>query len=333
MKQLAETGRRSNQPHEISSLRQLSARIGSDASLVQASTGNTSIKVDGDLWIKASGKWLADALNDQIFVRVSLAQVRALVVRGEEMPDGADCATRKTVQPSIETPMHAVLPHRVVIHVHSVSAIAWAVLKEGQIRLLQLLAGLHWRWIPYVDSGTALAQEVQEALSSSQDANVFILANHGLVVCGPDCSAAVRLLSEVEERLMATPRSYPRPNLAELQSLAKSTAWELPKDAVLHVLGTDPISRRILNGGVLFPCQQVFFPGPLRRFAIVEGCGVLVARDLSPPERAMLSGLANILRRVPEKARVRYLAESELRRISMTNPAHYRERDAMTTSA
>jgi rhamnose utilization protein RhaD (predicted bifunctional aldolase and dehydrogenase) len=273
---------------------------------------------------------LADALDERIFVRVSLAQVRDLVARGEDTPNAAECANRKTLQPSIETPMHAVLPHRVVIHVHSVSTIARAVLQEGQIRLLELLAGLHWRWIPYVDSGAALAQEIQGVLSRSPEANVFVLANHGLVVCGPDCSAAVRLLNEVEERLRATPRSYPAPYLAKLRSLAKSTAWKLPDDCVLHALGTDPIARRILDGGVLFPCQRIFFPGPLRRFAIFEGCGVLVARDLAPPERAMLSGLANILLRIPEKAHIRYLAESELRRISMTNSAHYREPDAMT---
>ena len=44
---------------DISSLVDMSARIGQDPLLVQAGTGNTSIKLDGVLWIKASGKWLA----------------------------------------------------------------------------------------------------------------------------------------------------------------------------------------------------------------------------------------------------------------------------------
>ena len=43
---------------EITSLRELSARIGSDPLLTQASTGNSSMKLDGVLWIKASGKWM-----------------------------------------------------------------------------------------------------------------------------------------------------------------------------------------------------------------------------------------------------------------------------------
>ena len=51
---------RSGHP-ELVSLGQLSARIGRDPLLVQASSGNTSIKADRILWVKASGKWLADA--------------------------------------------------------------------------------------------------------------------------------------------------------------------------------------------------------------------------------------------------------------------------------
>jgi rhamnose utilization protein RhaD (predicted bifunctional aldolase and dehydrogenase) len=48
---------------ELTRLRELSARIGSDPLLTQASTGNSSIKLEGVLWIKASGKWMADAIR------------------------------------------------------------------------------------------------------------------------------------------------------------------------------------------------------------------------------------------------------------------------------
>lgn len=40
------------QESEIAPLRDISARVGSDPLLVQASNGNTSIKLDGILWIK-----------------------------------------------------------------------------------------------------------------------------------------------------------------------------------------------------------------------------------------------------------------------------------------
>ena len=61
---------------EFASLRDLSARVGSDPLLVQASNGNTSIKLDGILWIKASGKWLAHAMQEEMFVPLELAEVK-----------------------------------------------------------------------------------------------------------------------------------------------------------------------------------------------------------------------------------------------------------------
>ena len=63
---------------EVMSLRDLSARVGSDPLLVQASNGNTSIKLDGVLWIKASGKWLARAFPKTTFsLPVELADVQS----------------------------------------------------------------------------------------------------------------------------------------------------------------------------------------------------------------------------------------------------------------
>src|SRR5271168_2059028 len=122
----------------IHDLRSLSAKLGRDPLLVQAASGNTSIKINGTLWIKASGKWLADADQEEIFVPVNMATMSAGGVN---------------LTPSIETAMHAVLPHRVVIHVHSVNAISWAVQENGAARLAERLAGLSWAWIPYVASG------------------------------------------------------------------------------------------------------------------------------------------------------------------------------------
>ena len=53
---------------ELTPLRELSARIGSDPLLTQASTGNSSIKLAGVLWMKASGKWMADAIHEDILI-------------------------------------------------------------------------------------------------------------------------------------------------------------------------------------------------------------------------------------------------------------------------
>ena len=134
---------------ELTPLRELSARIGSNPLLTQASTGNTSIKLEGVLWIKASGKWMADAIREDILIPVDLAEVRQCVKQN------VDPAARFT-SASIETAMHAVLPHRVVLHVHCVNTIAWAVRKDARVQLEHQLDGLRWQWISYVPSGLPL---------------------------------------------------------------------------------------------------------------------------------------------------------------------------------
>ena len=134
---------------ELQPLLELTQRVGSDPLLTQASTGNSSAKLDGVLWIKASGKWMADALRDDILIPLDLAEV----VR-ECLRQGVDPAERYP-SASLETAMHAVLPHRVVLHVHCVNTIAWAVRNDAPIQLQRRLEGLRWQWIPYVAVGPA----------------------------------------------------------------------------------------------------------------------------------------------------------------------------------
>src|ERR1700758_3862339 len=138
---------------ELAQLRELSARIVGDPLLTQASTGNTSIKLDDVLWIKASGRCLADAKREDILVPLDLRAVKRCMNLRVDPAEVYACA-------SIETAMHAVLPHPVVLHVHSVNTIAWAVRADARLRLQRQLDGLRWQWVPYVPSGLPLAREI-----------------------------------------------------------------------------------------------------------------------------------------------------------------------------
>jgi len=331
---------------EIASLLELSARIGRDPLLAQASTGNTSIKIDGVLWMKASGKWLADAQRGDFLIPVDLAQVRECV-RLNMDPAEKYSNESGNLRASIETAMHAVLLQRVVIHVHSVSAIAWAVREDASTLLEVLLIGLRWQWIPYVASGLPLAQAIEESVILSPDTEVLVLGNHGLVICGEDCAAAEALLTEVERRLAITPRTAPEPDRANLARIAESSPWTLAEDAALHALGTDAISREVLSGGLLYPCQAIFsnsttpeFFRPVsgedaaesyesrygdRPFLIVEGSGMLIGRTMTPAQYAVLGGLAEVVQRISRTAPLRYLTEYEIGRGLNVDAYRYRE--------
>jgi rhamnose utilization protein RhaD (predicted bifunctional aldolase and dehydrogenase) len=333
------------QEREVASLRDLSARVGSDPLLVQASNGNTSIKLDGILWIKASGKSLAHAMQEEMLVPLELAKVKKSIRNVTEIAPRYDL--KDLLRPSIETPMHAILRHRVVIHVHSVNALAWAIRLDGPDQLKERLAGLHWQWIPYAASGIPLAREIEKAVATAPDTDVFILGNHGLVVCGQDCHSAEKLLSEVERRLAIAPRRFPRPDAAVLAIIARFSRWQFPDVHSLHALGTDAVSRKILRGGILYPCQAIFLgqtmpllppavviskPTELLNgkdktppFVAVERSGVMLNENMTNAERATLIGLVQVTQRTEESAQLRYLKAAELRGVLSQSAHSYKD--------
>ena len=319
---------------ELDCLRQLSARVGSNPLLVQASNGNTSIKLEGILWIKGSGKWLARANQEQILIPIELAEAKVTVEQGGEIAPRQ--ISGNEMRPSIETAMHAVLPHRVVIHVHSINTIAWAIRSDGIEELTARLHGLHWQWIPYAASGIPLAREIESAMAREKETDVFILANHGLVVCGQNCAATEELLCEVERRLAISARPFPVPDSAVLRNIARFSGWQYPDYDSLHALGTDKAALKILKGGVLYPCQAIFLGlealtlpptfaasklkarltgGEPPSFVVVERSGVMLNEKMTGAERATLIGLMEVVRRTAESAQLRYLTREEVEKV------------------
>jgi rhamnose utilization protein RhaD (predicted bifunctional aldolase and dehydrogenase) len=316
---------------ELNALREMSARLGSNPLLVQASSGNTSVKIDDVLWIKASGKWLIQAEDDDFLVPVRLTEARTCLADRTAIPETTTKSSTGLFA-SIETAMHAALPYRVVIHVHSVSAISWAVREDAARQLRDRLSGLSWQFIPYTASGIPLAQEIDHALSCFPQTNVFVLGNHGLVVCEDSCASAEELLVEVERHLAIEPRAAPGPDYVRLRPALDGSTWVFPQSEEIHVLGTDPIARRILSEGVLYPCQAIFLPETTQTLAPFvspkqEACaarrellrindhGVLINERITRAEQEMLLGLANVIQRIDAFAPLRYLTDSEVRNV------------------
>ena len=283
---------------------------------------------------------MADAMQDDILTPLALASVRAECLQRDIDP------AERYPGASLETAMHAVLPHPVVLHVHCVNTIAWAVRGDAAGQLQERLCGLHWQWVPYVASGLPLARAVQKCLAG--DSNVFVLGNHGLVIAGENCAAAENLLNEVSRRLGICVRQAHPADYTMLAEISEGSPWDLPDDDRVHALATDPISQTILRGGLLYPCQAIFanastsapfhsrcrVPMPRdqwtaqyrdRPFLIIEGRGVLVSRSLSVADHAMISGLAQVVQRIPASAPLRYLTEAEIASASGTVAYHYRE--------
>src|SRR5207253_3136329 len=86
-------------------------------------------------------------------------------------------------RPSIETLLHAFVPHAHVDHTHPDSIGALVGTVDGE-RLAEACFGSDAVWIPYLRPGFALSKLVAEAVAERPEAKVVLLAKHGLVTWG-----------------------------------------------------------------------------------------------------------------------------------------------------
>ncbi|WP_131196554.1 class II aldolase/adducin family protein [Lichenihabitans psoromatis] len=327
MMQLRETS-----PESLA-LAALAVRVGSDPSLVQGPGGNVSIKIDGVLWVKASGTWLAEAETRDIMVPVALEPLLDALKRNDPACETSVDFVRQDLndnklRPSIETTLHAVLPQRIVVHVHCVETLAHAVRSDVRDRVAAPLAGLPYVVVPYARPGVPLTQAIVAELKP--DTTILVLANHGLVVAADTVEEADALLTEVVRRLRVPKKPASPADDATLAALANGTTYEIA-DAALHGLGVEAAACRLAAGGSLYPDHVIFLgpsiitsqPGESVAEAIarsgrnnppmlvVPGAGVLFRTDATPAMRALGGCLADVMSRLPADAPLAYLTHDD----------------------
>lgn len=142
-------------------------KVGSDFSLTQGVGGNCSVKSDGHMVVKASGRRLADIGLVDYFYEV-------------EVTDGQfdDSIPGQNGKPSIEVFLHALLPRKHVLHLHSARAVALSMIsatsKETATQIIQ--QGI--RLLPYARPGVGLKESISTGLDF-EDSSTFLLTNHG----------------------------------------------------------------------------------------------------------------------------------------------------------
>ena len=138
---------------------------------------------------------------------IDLRRARALIKQG--IGDLASCVIGESgLRPSIETAVHALIEYPVVVHLHSINALAWAVRTDGQSTVASKLRGLNWVWLDYARPGPELATALYNLLKKRATANVILLGNHGLVICAESVGEAEALVKIVEKRLAALARPW-----------------------------------------------------------------------------------------------------------------------------
>jgi rhamnose utilization protein RhaD (predicted bifunctional aldolase and dehydrogenase) len=310
-------------------------RLGANPMLTQGSSGNASVKLGDTLWVTPSGKWLRDSGEDETFVPVSIEEALRGLAGGQD-PAPTWCF-RYPLRPSVEAWMHAVIPQRIVIHLHAINTLACSIRTDGTDIASALLEGLRWEWIPYTASGRPLATRILRTVQSRPE--VFILANHGLIVAAESVEGAMSLVAEVECRLRTEPRALQPPAIEQLRQRIDVANWSPASNRVLHSLATDPLCIDRIMSGTLYPCHWIYgarhsaivgaderASHAISRFhallgrepsaLLVPGQGTLIRADTDPEVLEQLAGLVEVTRRIPEDAAVRYLSRPELATIA-----------------
>lgn len=172
-------------PDELALLADISVRLGQNPAVVQGGGGNSSIKTDGGMWVKASGVCLRDVTRDKGFVAVDDAAIREglSACRSEADYDAllSRCLhPRSKGRPSMETGFHALLGP-VVLHTHPVSVNLLCCSVEGRDIARVLFPDV--LWVPWAAPGLSLTQKIFSQITNKKPEIIF-LQNHGLIVSG-----------------------------------------------------------------------------------------------------------------------------------------------------
>jgi rhamnose utilization protein RhaD (predicted bifunctional aldolase and dehydrogenase) len=310
-----------NDPIQVK-VQQFCADISQDRTWVQAAGGNVSWKTNTELWIKASGTWLADAQKKSIFVPVDRALLEDALSRGDYSfaPRALD---GHELRPSIETMLHALMPQQIVVHLHLVDAVARLVRQECDAEITSALGDdFAWALVDYHKPGADLARAIHAQIVLDPKIQVVLLKNHGVIVGANTIEEINSLLSELSERLEVVPRKIDAKAVSafeNFQALIDDSDYEICRDPYLSQLALDPdLYQRLKDSWSICPDHVVFLGGtaacfedladlpqflknlePGTPFIFLKGHGVLQIQNVSSAILAQLLFYLDVILRQP----------------------------------
>lgn len=323
------------------------AKIGADPLLIQGAGGNVSWKENGTLWVKASGTWLAEALEKDIFVPVDLILMnKALDERDfTVLPIVSDDSK---LRPSIETQLHALMPHKIVVHVHSVVALAHLVCDGWQENFQVLLDGaIPWTAVGYKKPGAELAEAVYSALERKKEAKVVFLENHGVVIGGENIDDIQETISVLTNSLSSTLRE-PTNSLVKAIYLDDNLQYTPIPDSKLHTLATNvDFYSHLQTCWALYPDHIVFLGDSpnvyesidqfyeyssvntdLPELIFIRDAGVFIKDSFNRAKLAQLRCYYDVISRINEFSKINVLTQSQIGDLLNWDAEKYRMRIA-----
>ncbi|MFN7102841.1 MAG: bifunctional aldolase/short-chain dehydrogenase, partial [Pseudorhizobium sp.] len=234
--------------------------IGMDPDLVMHGGGNTSVKLKArDIFgeeldvihIKGSG-WDLETIKAAGLPAVRMAPLMRLreleALSDEDMVNiqRSNLMDSTAPNPSVETLLHAYIPHAYVDHTHATAFLTLANLPEVAEATREIF-GSKLALVPYVMPGFALAKLAAETYEAHPGIEGLLLVNHGHFAWGPTAKASydkiIEHTNQVEEwlasrrpgKLVAVARPQTASVAETLSALRGAIARHLPESAAMPV--------------------------------------------------------------------------------------------------
>ena len=261
--------------------------LGSDPLLVLHGGGNTSVKTVmpdllGDtyevLCVKGSG-WDMGTIEPAGLPAVKLAPLRRLreleQLTDEDMVNfqRVNLLDSRAPNPSVETLLHAFLPHKFIDHTHAAAVLSLVDQPNGQDLVAEVYGGT-MGLVPYAIPGFGLAKLAARIWEAKPDVEGLILDKHGVFTFGADAREAyermIACVSRAEARLAnrrrnvfasaALPKAMASaaevaPILRGAVAVKPAKAGDEPKRFILD-FRTNPDIRNYVNGADLADYAQ-----------------------------------------------------------------------------
>ncbi len=273
---------------DLSDLIKVSRKYGSDPDWVLVGGGNTSMKENGLMYVKASGFKLS-TIEEQGFVEMNLESLNSIWKKtypadekkreAEVLEDMMKARTEgQTARPSVEALLHSLIKGRLVVHTHPSLINGLTCGRSGEAELAGLF-GDSALWVPLTRPGYILAGEIKKSLEAAAEAGkrypeMIFLQNHGLFVSGETPADIEHLHKKVAEvissRLKKTPEDSTSAVPTEEFRSAAEAAWgrKLEADSAVNsdILAFAESDAAFEPVRLPFNPDQIVYagPGPLR---------------------------------------------------------------------
>ncbi len=222
--------------------------LGQNKDLVLHGGGNTSVKIDGVLYVKGSG-WNLDTIEKEGFSPVDLETLIEMASR-KTLSDTQMVKEQRAAMndqsfpnPSIEAILHAIIPFTFVDHTHADAVVTLSNTPNGK-EIIEELYGKNMVIIDYVMPGFELARHIylQTLDLNWNTVEGIILLNHGVFTFDNDAKKAYEKMISIVTKA----EDYLQKNVTFLSNTSKGNIDLEIIRSLVHEVG-------LLRGCDIFP--------------------------------------------------------------------------------